>query len=53
MDRLADAPDEAAEMGRRGRERMVERYDLAALIERHQRLYEELLAERRGAARRR
>jgi len=49
MDRLADAPDEAVEMGRRGRERIVERYDLAALIARHERLYEELLAERRAA----
>jgi glycosyltransferase involved in cell wall biosynthesis len=47
MDRLIDHPDEAHAMGLRGRERMVERYDLNVLLRMHRALYEEMLAERR------
>ena len=46
MDRLAADPDELKSMGRRGRERMVERYELTALIARHATLYDELLSGR-------
>jgi len=46
MDRLIDHPDERRAMGRRGRERMVERYDLNVLIRMHEALYREMLAER-------
>jgi glycosyltransferase involved in cell wall biosynthesis len=49
MDGLIADPDGARAMGRRGRQRMVERYDLAALIGRHEELYAGLLAERRAA----
>ena len=47
MDHLADHPGEGTSMGRRGRERMVESYDLEAVIALHEQLYESLLAERR------
>jgi glycosyltransferase involved in cell wall biosynthesis len=43
MDRLVEHPDEASAMGRRGRDRMVERYDLRVLIARHEALYEDVL----------
>jgi glycosyltransferase involved in cell wall biosynthesis len=46
MDRLIDHPDDAHLMGLRGRERMVERYDLQVLIRMHEALYREVLAER-------
>ena len=46
MDRLIDHPDERRAMGLRGRERMVERYDLNVLIRMHEALYREMLAER-------
>ena len=46
MDRLNDRPDEAHAMGLRGRERMVEQYDLRVLVPLHETLYRELLAER-------
>lgn len=46
MDWFLDHRAEAAAMGRSGRRRMVEQYDLAALFRRHERLYDELLAER-------
>ena len=46
MDRIVERPDEARDMGRRGRARMVERYDMPALIRMHEALYAELLAER-------
>jgi len=43
MDWLIDHPAERAEMGRRGRQRMVERFDLRPLIEAHEALYRSLL----------
>ena len=46
MDWLAEHPAEAREFGRRGRQRMVERYDLSHLIARHEALYAGMLAER-------
>ena len=46
MDRLVDHPDEAAEMGARGRIRMIERFDLARLLTLHDKLYRDLLEER-------
>jgi len=46
MDRLIDHPDERRAMGLRGRERMVEQYDLNVLIRMHEALYREMLAER-------
>jgi glycosyltransferase involved in cell wall biosynthesis len=51
MDRMLDEPEAAREMAARGRERMVDRYDLAILIAQHEALYGELLAER-GLSRR-
>ncbi len=46
MDRLIDRPDVAHAMGMRGRERMVEKYDLQILIRMHEELYRAMLAER-------
>jgi glycosyltransferase involved in cell wall biosynthesis len=46
MDRLAERTVEARDMGQRGRERMVNRYDLDALIAQHERLYADLVQER-------
>ena len=46
MDRMIDHPDEARAMGRRGRARMVEQYDLEVLIRMHEELYRGMLAER-------
>jgi glycosyltransferase involved in cell wall biosynthesis len=46
MDRLAENPDERRAMGARGRERMVENYDLPILLRMHESLYEAVLAER-------
>jgi glycosyltransferase involved in cell wall biosynthesis len=46
MDRIAEHPDEAHVMGRRGRERMVVQYDLRVLIGMHEDLYRDMLAER-------
>lgn len=48
MDWLIDHPAEARAMGERGRARMVERYDIAALIALHDDLYGGLLSERRA-----
>jgi glycosyltransferase involved in cell wall biosynthesis len=48
MDWFLDHRDDATAMGRAGRRRMVEVYDLGALFRRHERLYDELLAERRS-----
>ncbi len=46
MDWLIDHRDEAAAMGRRARARMVRRYELGVVGDLHERLYDELLAER-------
>jgi glycosyltransferase involved in cell wall biosynthesis len=46
LDRLLDFPEEAHAMGLRGKARMMERYDLQIVIQRHQSLYDEVLAER-------
>ena len=46
MDRLAENPDERRAMGARGRERMVENYDLPILLRMHESMYEAVLAER-------
>jgi len=50
MDRLIDHPDEGGAMGRRGRARMVEQYDLKVLIGMHEALYRGMLTERSGRA---
>jgi glycosyltransferase involved in cell wall biosynthesis len=47
MDWILDHPQEAEAMGERGRGRMRGPYELQALIAEHERLYAELLAERR------
>lgn len=46
MDEILDDPSEAREMAARGRTRMVERYRISTLIDQHEALYRELLAER-------
>jgi glycosyltransferase involved in cell wall biosynthesis len=46
MDWLAEHPDEARLMGARGRARMTERYELAAVIQLHERVYADVLRER-------
>jgi glycosyltransferase involved in cell wall biosynthesis len=46
MDWLVDHPDQAWQMGRRARERMVGSYDLARLLRLHEDLYTGLLRER-------
>jgi glycosyltransferase involved in cell wall biosynthesis len=50
LDWLVDHQEERRLMGQHGRERMVERYDLQIVIGLHDRLYDELLAERAMAA---
>jgi glycosyltransferase involved in cell wall biosynthesis len=50
MDWFLDHRPEAAAMGRAGRRRMVEAFDLEALFRRHEQLYDDLLAERRSRA---
>ncbi len=47
MDWMIDHPEERRAMGRRGRARMIERYDLGRLIALHEALYGEMLADRR------
>jgi glycosyltransferase involved in cell wall biosynthesis len=46
LDWFVEHRSEARSLGRAGRRRMVERYDLAPLIRRHEALYAEVLAER-------
>ena len=46
MDWLIEHPDERAEMGRRGRRRMVAGYDVRLVIRLHDELYAAMLAER-------
>jgi glycosyltransferase involved in cell wall biosynthesis len=48
MDLIIDDPAGARAMGAAGRQRIVEGYDQALLIELHDRMYAELLAERAG-----
>ena len=50
MDRLIDNPDQRLAMGVRGRERMVESYDLPILLRMHEDLYQAMLAERTARA---
>ncbi len=47
MDWMIDHPAERHGMGVRGRARMVEGYDLEIVIERHEEMYRQMLAERR------
>ena len=49
MDWMVEHPEERRQMGLRGRQRMVERYDIARLIRMHEDLYRAVLAERRTA----
>lgn len=49
MDRLVEHPAEALAMGRSGRARMVERYDLRFVIRQHEQMYGAMLAGRVGA----
>jgi glycosyltransferase involved in cell wall biosynthesis len=53
MDRLVRFPDERKAMGVRGRQLMVERYDLSLIIWDHEDLYGELLADASSSANRR
>ena len=46
MDRLLDDPAATVEMGRAGRRRMVERYDIKKTIAMHETMYDEMLAEK-------
>lgn len=46
MDWLIEHPADAEEMGRRGRTRMVEQYDLRPLVRMHEDLYRGMLIER-------
>ena len=48
MDWLLDHPVERLEMGRCGRRRMVERYDLRNVIRLHEQMYGDMLAARRA-----
>lgn len=50
MDWVLDHPAEARAMGLEGRRRMCESYDLQVLIREHERMYAELLAERRAGS---
>jgi glycosyltransferase involved in cell wall biosynthesis len=51
LDWLVENPDEARAMGRRGRERMVERYELRNVIRLHEEMYREVLGARRTVQR--
>lgn len=46
MDWLIEHPEERTEMGRRGRRRMVEGYDVRLVIRLHDELYAAMIAER-------
>ena len=43
MDRLYGDPSLRREMGSRGRQAMVERYDLKDILRQHEQVYQELL----------
>jgi glycosyltransferase involved in cell wall biosynthesis len=49
MDWFARHPDDRGAMGKRGRELMVERYDLERIIGEHEQLYCDLLADGRAS----
>ena len=53
MDWLVEHPVEGLEMGRRGRQRMVERYDVHHLLRMHDEMYTRMLFARDGRSRRR
>lgn len=46
LDRVLDHPEDARAMGARGKARMTEGYGLETVIQRHEALYDEVLAER-------
>lgn len=46
MDRLIDDPAEGRRMGARGRARMIERFDVQAVIREHEGMYRSMLADR-------
>lgn len=48
MDHLVDDPDAAREMGRRGRIRMVDQYEISKLVPMHDQMYHAMLAERKA-----
>lgn len=48
LDWFIDHPDEAREMGRRGRRRMVEQYEIGLVLQQHEALYRAVLEERAG-----
>ncbi len=50
MDWLIEHPVERRSMGARGRERMVQRYDVSRVIAQHEAMYRDMLAERSVAA---
>ncbi len=45
LDWLLDHPDEARRMGRRGRVRMADRYDIAPILRMHERMYLDLIED--------
>jgi glycosyltransferase involved in cell wall biosynthesis len=47
MDQILDRPERARAMGRRGREKMRQRYDVTTLLGEHEAMYVDLLARRR------
>jgi glycosyltransferase involved in cell wall biosynthesis len=47
MDELAHSPEDRRAMGNRGRQLMVERYDVKRIIDEHERLYDELISNGR------
>ncbi|MGZ8528178.1 MAG: glycosyltransferase [Candidatus Limnocylindrales bacterium] len=49
MDRLIDDPEESRRMGARGRARMIERFDVQAVIRDHEAMYRSMLADRAGS----
>lgn len=50
MDWMIDHPGQRHAMGARGRVRMVEGYDIRIVIQRHEEMYRQMLAERRRAS---
>ena len=48
MDRLIDDPEAGRRMAARGRARMIERFDVKAVIREHEAMYRSMLAARAG-----